>query len=375
MRIGERLQLIRKSVGFTQEVVAEKMNITRQTLSNWELDKNLPDIYSIACLANLYKFSLDEFLLGKSYFKGVQAMKTNYSDAQIENIIKENYPDAHGMQPLSGGLVSQTFSFDTNNEKVVFQIGGKSTAYEKEKLVSERYGNILPVRIIKGIYSTNSNCISYCFSSYIEGNKLFDLNDQERIDIVPSVLKFISQIASLDVAENVGYGHYDEKGKTIYKSWQEFISAVLNDKLYNWKFVEEKGIDITIINRAITEIKKHLLYTDIKKPYLIHGDLGSYNLLALNGTITGAIDWSLSLYGDYLYDISNILFWDEKKLQPLIKSINNKYLSDEINRRKILCYILRIGLEEVYNTVVLNEIGYDVSWVINRINEVTTSFM
>jgi transcriptional regulator with XRE-family HTH domain len=44
MNIGEKLKLRRKKVGYTQERVAEMMNITRQTLSNWEIGKNYPDI-------------------------------------------------------------------------------------------------------------------------------------------------------------------------------------------------------------------------------------------------------------------------------------------------------------------------------------------
>jgi hygromycin-B 4-O-kinase len=44
MNIGEKLKLRRKKVGYTQERVDEMMNITRQTLSNWEIGKNYPDI-------------------------------------------------------------------------------------------------------------------------------------------------------------------------------------------------------------------------------------------------------------------------------------------------------------------------------------------
>jgi len=84
MRIGEQLRILRKSAGFTQEDVAEKLCITRQALSNWEQGKTIPDLYMFAQLAAVYGFSPDEFLLGKSYFKGTKSMKTNISDAQIE---------------------------------------------------------------------------------------------------------------------------------------------------------------------------------------------------------------------------------------------------------------------------------------------------
>ena len=77
MNIGEKLKIRRKKAGFTQEQVAEKMNITRQTLSNWEVGKNYPDIDSIIMLSRIYQLSLDELLLGKIYFKGVRPMKKN----------------------------------------------------------------------------------------------------------------------------------------------------------------------------------------------------------------------------------------------------------------------------------------------------------
>ncbi len=61
MNVGPQLQLLRKNAGLTQEAVAKMMNITRQTLSNWERGINLPDIYAVALLATVYHVSLDEF--------------------------------------------------------------------------------------------------------------------------------------------------------------------------------------------------------------------------------------------------------------------------------------------------------------------------
>ena len=50
--------------GFTQESVAEKVNVSRQTISNWENEKSYPDITSVIELSNLYSISLDELLKG-----------------------------------------------------------------------------------------------------------------------------------------------------------------------------------------------------------------------------------------------------------------------------------------------------------------------
>ena len=50
--------------GFTQENIAEKINVSRQTISNWENEKSYPDIISIIELSNLYSISLDDLLKG-----------------------------------------------------------------------------------------------------------------------------------------------------------------------------------------------------------------------------------------------------------------------------------------------------------------------
>lgn len=60
MEIEKRLKDARVKAGLTQEQVAEKVMVSRQTISNWENGKSLPDIISIMNLSDLYQISLDE---------------------------------------------------------------------------------------------------------------------------------------------------------------------------------------------------------------------------------------------------------------------------------------------------------------------------
>lgn len=64
MEIGKKLKDARMRSGFTQESIAEKVNVSRQTISNWENEKSYPDIISVIELSNLYSISLDELLKG-----------------------------------------------------------------------------------------------------------------------------------------------------------------------------------------------------------------------------------------------------------------------------------------------------------------------
>ena len=69
MEIEKKLKEARTNAGLTQEQVAEKIMVSRQTISNWENGKSLPDIVSILNLSDLYQISLDELLKGDTKMK------------------------------------------------------------------------------------------------------------------------------------------------------------------------------------------------------------------------------------------------------------------------------------------------------------------
>ena len=64
MQIGNNIKKYRESLNLSQEELADKIFVTRQTISNWETNKNYPDIKSISLLCNLFDVSLDQFIEG-----------------------------------------------------------------------------------------------------------------------------------------------------------------------------------------------------------------------------------------------------------------------------------------------------------------------
>lgn len=62
MEIGKKLKKARENSKLTQEMVAEKINVTRQTISNWENENSYPDIDYVIMLSDLYVISIDELL-------------------------------------------------------------------------------------------------------------------------------------------------------------------------------------------------------------------------------------------------------------------------------------------------------------------------
>lgn len=64
MEVGNQIKKYRQSINLTQEELAEKIYVTRQTVSNWENGKNYPDLNSLIMLCDLFNISLDILVKG-----------------------------------------------------------------------------------------------------------------------------------------------------------------------------------------------------------------------------------------------------------------------------------------------------------------------
>ena len=81
MEIGKKLKNARVQSGMTQENVAEKINVSRQTISNWENDKCYPDVKSLILLGEIFHVSLDKLIKGD-----VDIMKEVIKKEEVEKM-------------------------------------------------------------------------------------------------------------------------------------------------------------------------------------------------------------------------------------------------------------------------------------------------
>lgn len=72
---GERLFELRKSKNLSQEEVAEKLNVTRQSVSKWETNQSMPDLDKVVPLCELFEISTEELLTGKKVEKKLEEEK------------------------------------------------------------------------------------------------------------------------------------------------------------------------------------------------------------------------------------------------------------------------------------------------------------
>ena len=93
MSLGNRLYTLRKNKNISQEEAAEKLGVTRQTISKWETDQSLPDYDKILPLCELYEISTEELLTGKK------------SDVETENNNNKENQELASRQKMRTALV------------------------------------------------------------------------------------------------------------------------------------------------------------------------------------------------------------------------------------------------------------------------------
>lgn len=87
---GHRLELhtqikkYRTSMNLSQEELAEKVYVTRQTISNWENNKNYPDIHSLLLLSSTFNISLDQLIKGD-----VKIMKEEINKVELQKFHRD----------------------------------------------------------------------------------------------------------------------------------------------------------------------------------------------------------------------------------------------------------------------------------------------
>ena len=97
MTLGNNFFNARKKQGLSQEEVAEKLGVSRQTISKWELDETLPDINQSKKLAAAFKVSLDELIEFDPDLNDIKEVIAKTSEEKQQavdwtNVWAEKYP-------------------------------------------------------------------------------------------------------------------------------------------------------------------------------------------------------------------------------------------------------------------------------------------
>ena len=118
MEFGNKLYELRKEKGLSQEELANSLEVTRQTVSKWELGDSTPDMDKLVLLAELFEISLDELVLNKV------PVTTKLDELGAKVITRENKQKAKKGLKILGIIAGTILAIDAISLIVYFLFWG-----------------------------------------------------------------------------------------------------------------------------------------------------------------------------------------------------------------------------------------------------------
>ena len=78
MNISHQIKLCRENKGYSQEYLAEKLYVSRQTISNWENERSYPDVHNLIMMCELFNVSLDDLVQGEIHMEQRELVKKKF---------------------------------------------------------------------------------------------------------------------------------------------------------------------------------------------------------------------------------------------------------------------------------------------------------
>lgn len=109
MEFNEKLQLLRRTRGISQEKLAEEIGVSRQVISKWEEGDEIPDMYDLMALSEWFNVSLDELLRDRINPRTLQLLSF------LEEEVEENDNDLIPNTILTIAMIMMIMGFIFNH--------------------------------------------------------------------------------------------------------------------------------------------------------------------------------------------------------------------------------------------------------------------
>lgn len=129
MDFNNRLYQLRKQKGFSQEELANRLNVSRQTISKWEVGDSTPDMEKLIAISDLFEVSLDKLVMGKEEEPQLSATsKSEFVSVLNEKVLTgENKKKAKSVLKVAGIIVAVVLAIDVISMIIYFAINGLPT--------------------------------------------------------------------------------------------------------------------------------------------------------------------------------------------------------------------------------------------------------
>jgi hygromycin-B 4-O-kinase len=270
------------------------------------------------------------------------------------------------LSPLGGGEWSQTFAYRYAGAEYVIRFSRLEEDFAKDRIAAGFAAPDLPVPRVCEIGETLGGY--YAISERAFGEPLDELSGEQMRAMLPSLFATLDAIRRADISDSAGFGPWRADGSTACVSWRDWLLRAGDDpaqdsdggwqsRLSGWRAKLDASPYAAAFEEALARLRLAVDACPIER-HLVHADLLNNNVLVSGGRVAAVLDWGCALYGDFLYDLAWLVFWQpwfpEWKAIDFTGEARRHYDGIGLDvphfEERLRCYGLHIGVQsQVYN--------------------------
>ncbi|MBK1811165.1 helix-turn-helix transcriptional regulator [Clostridium sp. YIM B02505] len=140
MSLGEKLLDLRKKSGLSQEDVAEKLGVSRQTVSKWETNQTVPELIKAKLISQLYNVGYDYLISGSPLGGDLTSFEMIVDEIDWTSAWSKKYPILDSYQGIEGiNSYSDKISELYDNFKKQFGLNDSDTVLILKDILYQKY--------------------------------------------------------------------------------------------------------------------------------------------------------------------------------------------------------------------------------------------
>lgn len=278
-------------------------------------------------------------------------------EAAARAFLHERFGTAARITVMRPGEWSAAYSVRTADADFVARFSAYDSDFEKDTCAARYSSAALPVpSIIEWGPALGG---FYAVSERMSGEHIDGLDETRMRRVLPSLFAALDAMRTIDLSGASGFGGWRADGRTTHPTWRAWLLGIATDPATRgapgWReLLEASPTGVGPFEEGYARLRE-LAERCPEERHLVHDDLINFNVLVDGDRVSAVLDWGSSKYGDFLYDIAKLVFY-----QPWYPAWRNIDFAAKARAHydaiglavpqfteRLSCYAVRIGLEDM----------------------------